>query len=155
MGLWDNIATGNTPESRPKVPTARRHYLGLDVPARSRVTPADDQNTQEATGTKTRPALTAQSPSIGSVVTALHTMALDSTGKPRAVEKDALRLHVESLGGTGLSSRHRCTVLSAGRSNNESPATSSRYGTGPKGSPSASRRARSSEACGRNFPWRR
>jgi putative transposase len=36
-----------------------RRYLGLDVLAWSRVTPADDQNTQEATDPMTPPALTA------------------------------------------------------------------------------------------------
>ena len=36
-----------------------RRYLGLDVLARSRVTPTGDQNTQEATGSMTPPALTA------------------------------------------------------------------------------------------------
>ncbi len=36
-----------------------RRYLGLDVLARSRITPANDQNTQEATDPTTPPALTA------------------------------------------------------------------------------------------------
>jgi putative transposase len=36
-----------------------RRYLGLDVLARSRVNPAGDQNTQEATDPMAPPALTA------------------------------------------------------------------------------------------------
>jgi len=36
-----------------------RRYLGLDVLARSRITPTNDQNTQEATDPTTPPALTA------------------------------------------------------------------------------------------------
>ena len=36
-----------------------RRYLGLDVLARSRHTPTNDQNTQEATDPTTPPALTA------------------------------------------------------------------------------------------------
>ncbi len=47
---------------------SRRRYLGLDVLARFRITPANDQNTQEATDPTTPPALTAS-----------HTTTVDST----------------------------------------------------------------------------